>query len=251
MKKIIFCLFCIIICNNSYSQSKKDWRPFIEINFGITSSVLSPNYSISSPYLKTPSYQEAKPSLIFKIGATFKKKHFLAIGIENIQMYNSYSYLRNDNNNYFGSGSTPISPYSGVGLYYDYKVISFKRFGVLASVQTSLGFTEPRKTFNDSTSGGLLSYNSNTGVYLFAYTQEVRNEQKDFIFVYGVGLSCHVELIKEKLILGIGAKFVHAPYAVVKSYHVIYKYMNEVPLDFYTSNSLMNVNFDIRLKYVF
>lgn len=253
MQKLMFCLFICFIYFNSYGQDKKNWRGFIEINFGIIGNLTSPNYSINSPYLVEPNFpQGAIPSLVLKAGALFKKKHFFALGLENMQMYNSFYYVREDSvGGFWGEGTGPISPYGAIGLYYDYSIISFKRFHVLASVQASLGFTEPKKTFNDSISNSGSSYNSFTGVYTFASYQQMRHEQKDVIFVYGVGVSCSFDIIKEKLILGIGAKFVHAPYSVVKSYHVTYKYMNDPPLDFYTSNGLMAVNFDLRLKYVF
>lgn len=246
MQKTISCLLLFFIFTSTYGQDKKDWRPFVEIDFGVIANVLSPDYSISSPYLKKPVYTEVAATLVLKVGAVFKKKHFFAVGVENMLVDNGFFYERQDSSgNYIGNTSTKKTTYAVFGFYYDYALISFKRFQLLAGIQTNLGIKSGSTSYyNDY--GGVLS-----GTTVIATYKERLHEQKDPIFIYGVGISCSFDIIKEKLILGVGAKFTHAPYAVVKSYHITYKYINEAPLDFYTSNGMMNVNFDLRLKYVF
>lgn len=237
--------------DDSKSKPKVFQRWFVEAAGGVSSTSIPYQYSIKSTYLTKDIDLNPLPYLSLRVGVRLNKRHLLAGGWERLHMDNGFRYSRDQiGRSGIGLGASNETPYEVLGVYYEYNLLKSERFWLAPIVQLGIGWTDPTPHLWDSTSYDGL-YEGSGGRQTFHRFEMVQQKEAQFVFVYGAGISTGVELLDDRLFLGMELKFIHAPAPRAKVYKVRYKVDQEPPLLFETYNEVFNLNFGVRLRYEF
>ncbi len=165
MKFILILLFLFPILSIAQQPGelvppkKINYSFFVELNGGMTATLEDIRYTGkdgSSPYLNSGYGQDRTGfAFNFRFGFQLEKKHSFAVGVENMELFNNYSYFRENvpNIGLVGVGSSSQASYLGINFHYDYTLFRAKWFSMSLGLQAGIGLDDSGPSFWDNKAG--------------------------------------------------------------------------------------------------